>query len=72
MKATKLKDLGKGEFFTLRPHELKEDEEMPSRLVWVKDCYCRENKKYEAYKFDDICHNNYFSGDRIVYADFIF
>lgn len=67
MKAIKLKDLKKGDYFTLKPIE-----EPSSSLVYVRGDYDRSTRKYEVYKFDDICNCRMKKGDLTVYVDFIF
>lgn len=67
MKATKLKDLKNGDYFTLKPVE-----EPASSLVYVRGDYDRSLRKYEVYKFLDCRDFRYKKGDLIVYVDFIF
>lgn len=67
MKAILLKNVKNGDFFTLRPLE-----EAKESLVYVRSDYDRETKKYEIYRFTNICDCRLMRGDRIVYVDFIF
>lgn len=67
MKALFLKDVKNGDYFTLRPVEEPKDSQ-----VYVRGDYCREEKKYEVYKFANIGDFRLLRGDRIVYVDFIF
>ena len=63
----KIKELKKGDFFTLR------DIQYPtSSQVYVRGDYIREVKKYSCYKFNDINAERLFLGDKLVFADFIF
>ena len=73
MKPVLLKQVKKGEFFTLTDKvKYDEDGEVLSRYVYVRDAYDREDKKYEVYKFDDVCNYRYMKGTRIVWIDFCF
>lgn len=63
----KLKDLKKGEFFTLKPIA-----EPKSSQVYIKDEYDRSEKKYLAIKFSDISVGRLFKSDTTVYTDFTF
>lgn len=64
---TTIKDLKKGDFFTMREHEYPNDSQ-----VWVRDEYDRSTKKYCCYKWDDVNHVSLKKGTMKVYADFIF
>lgn len=64
MRKTELKNVKRGEFFRLADSE--------SAPVWVRDGYNRSSRKYEGYKYDDVCHWREFGGTRIVYVDFCF
>lgn len=73
MKPVLLKNVRKGEFFTLTDNVMhNEDGEVLSKYVYVRDAYDRESKKYEVYKFDDVCNYRFMNGTRIVYVDFEF
>ncbi len=62
-----IKELKKGEFFTLKPiAEPKESQ------VYVRGEYDRSEKKYECYKFNDMNAFRYYKGDKEIYTDFIF
>lgn len=68
MTSKKLKELKKGEYFTLKPVE-----EPSEAQVYVKDDYDRSERKYLAMKFTDIWGSGrYFKGDKVVYVDFTF
>lgn len=62
MKQTNIKSVKKGEFFRLT-------ENGP---VWVRGYYERSEKKFEAYRFDDINHESFFKGERKCFVDFEF
>lgn len=64
MKPVLLKQVKKGEVFKFRPSE--------TAKVYVRDAYDRESKKYEVYKFDDVCNYRFMKGTRIVYVGFVF
>lgn len=63
----RLKDLKRGEYFTLKPIT------NPSEYqVCIKGDYDRSVKKYDCSCFHDISLNRYIDGNRIVYTDFTF
>ena len=62
-----VKDLKLGEWFTLKPiAEPKESQ------VYIRDEYCREEKKYICGKFSDISYSRLLKGSTPVYTDFTF
>jgi len=63
----KIKELKKGEFFTLKP--ISEPEESQ---VYIRGEYDRSAKKYECGKFSDISYSRLIKGDTEVYTDFVF
>ena len=64
MKQTTLKQIKQGELFRLQPTD--------SAPVWVRGHYCREDKTFEAYKWDDTNHEAFFKGTKRVFVDFEF
>ena len=63
----KLKDLKRGEYFTLKPiAEPKESQ------VYIKDEYDRSEKKYLCGKFSDISASRLLKPDTTGYTDFTF
>jgi len=62
-----IRELKKGEFFTLKPIENPTEKQ-----VYIRGEYDRSEKRYECGKFDDICETRYFKPDRVVYTDFTF
>ena len=73
MKAVLLKNVKKGEFFTLTDKiKFNEDDEVLSKYVYVKSDYERSLRKYEVYKFDDCNNYRFMKGERIVYIGFRF
>ena len=57
MRPVLLKNVRKGEFFTLTDNvKQNEDGEVLSKYIYVRDAYDRESKKYDVYKFDDVCN----------------
>lgn len=62
-----LKDLKKGDYFTIKPIETPTEKQ-----VYIKGDYDRASKNYECTRFDDICESRSFSGNRTVYTDFTF
>ena len=67
MKAIKLSELKKGEYFTRKPVEYPTEKQ-----VLIKGDYCRQDKKYNACHFDDINAEIMLKGSTVVYTDFIF
>lgn len=64
---TKIKDLKRGEFFTLKPiAEPKESQ------VFIRGEYDRSERKYWVQKWNDIGDGKYLDGNRTVYTDFTF
>lgn len=62
-----LKDLKKGDYFTLKAISNPTDCQ-----VYVRDSYDRSSKKFCCYKFSDICSSRLLKPDTYVYTDFIF
>lgn len=62
-----LKELKKGQFFTL-----KDIPEPKDRQVFIRGEYNRESKKYECINFDDINKVRLLKGDRTIYTEFTF
>ena len=67
--ATLLKYLKKGDYFTKKDYGFGEVSETK---VWVRGDYDRSTKKYECFKFDDVCKTQMISGTKEVYIDFTF
>lgn len=63
----KIKDLKKGDFFTLKPTETPKESQ-----VFIRGDYNRSEKKYECGKFSDISESRMFNGDKEVYVEFTF
>lgn len=63
----KVKELKKGEYFTLKPIE-----EPKESQVYIRGKYDRICKKYECGKFSDISYSRLLNGETEVYTDFIF
>ena len=59
-----IKQIKQGELFRLQPTD--------SAPVWVRGYYCREDKTFEAYKWDDTNHEGFFKGTKRVFVDFEF
>lgn len=65
----KLKQLKKGDFFTLKQmHE----QEAKAKDIYIKLEYDRSLRKYECQAFSDINYWKYLKPDTEVYTDFIF
>ena len=64
---TTIKDLKQGEFFTKKPIE------NPNwNQVFVRGAYDRSLKKYEICRFSDVNCCGYMDGKKEVYTDFVF
>jgi hypothetical protein len=63
MRQVTIESLKKDEFF-----KVKQD----SQIVYVKDNYNRELKKYDSFKFEDICSFRSFKKGTLVFVDFEF
>ena len=62
-----IKELKKGDFFTLKPIENPKESQ-----VYIRGDYDRSTKKYFCGRFDDISYEKEFKGDKVVYTDFVF
>ena len=62
-----IKDLKKGEYFTIKPISNPTEKQ-----VYIRDEYDRTEKKYLAGRFDDISYSRLFKPSQEVYTDFIF
>ena len=63
----KLKDLKKGDWFTLKNFSEPKDNQ-----VWIKNEYNRSSKKYICIRYSDISDLKEVSGDKEVYTNFTF
>lgn len=63
----KLKDLKKGDWFTLKNFSEPKDNQ-----VWIKNEYNRSSKKYLCIRCSDISDSKEVSGDKEVYTNFTF
>ena len=63
----KLKELKKGELFTLKPVEFPRESQ-----IFVKDEYDRSERKYWVGKWSCYGDGKFVSGDREVYTEFEF
>lgn len=63
----KLKDLKRGEYFTIKPIENPTENQ-----VYIRGEYDRSEKKYDCEKFSDISYSRMFDGNKEVYTDFTF
>lgn len=62
-----LKDLKKGEFFTLKPID-----EPKETQVYIRDDYDKSEKKYFCQKWCDISVGRLLKGETKVYTEFTF
>lgn len=63
----KVKDLKKGEYFTV-----KNIENPTEKQVYIRGEYDRTEKKYICGRFDDISYSKCFDGKKEVFVDFVF
>lgn len=61
----KIKELKKGEYFTIRPIE-----EPQGYQVWVRDQYDRSERRYLCHNYEDNNRWRYYQGDKEVFVDF--
>ena len=62
-----VKDLKRGDFFTVKPIENPTEKQ-----VYIRGDYDRSTKKYTCTRFDDICTTRDFPGSKTVFTDFTF
>lgn len=60
MKKIELRKVKQGEFFKLNENG----------RIYIRGYYERSSKRYEAYWFDDVNHESFIKGSRIVIVDF--
>lgn len=62
-----LKDLKKGEYFTIKPiDEPKENQ------VYIKGGYDKSSKTYSCIKFSDMNEERFYKGNKIIFTGFTF
>ena len=66
-----LKDVKKGEYFTLKDYE-NNCGFVTENQVYVRGEYDRTERKYECYKFADVNSFRYIDGKKVVFTDFTF
>lgn len=62
-----IKELKKGDFFTIKPIENPRESQ-----VYIRGDYDRSSKKYSCSRFDDINNEREFKGDKVIYTEFVF
>lgn len=62
-----IKDLHKGDFFTL-----KDIEHPTEKQVYIRGDYDRSTRKYECTRFDDASSTRLFKGDKVIFTSLIF
>lgn len=68
-KAICIKDLKFDEFFTLKDYG---EQEVKENVVWVRGEYDRSSKTFSCVKFEDVNHEHFFKGNKVVYTDLYF
>lgn len=64
---TTIKELRKGDFFTLRPLRYPTEKQ-----VYIRGEYDRSARKYDCGRYDDISYSRLFKPDTVVYTEFMF
>lgn len=67
MNQIELKNIDKGEFFTLKA--IKEPAE---EQVYIKGYYDKSSKTYSCINYSDSCKERFLKGDRLVFVGFTF
>ena len=67
MEKTILKNVKKGEYFTLKPIEYPTEKQ-----VYIRDEYDRSDRRYMCIRFDDISVSRMLPGTKTVYTGFTF
>jgi hypothetical protein len=66
----------KNEYETMRVNQLRKGEffkkNNSSKIVWVLNKYVASVKKYSCYKFDDVNHEQFISGNKEIFTNFEF
>lgn len=62
-----IKDIKKGEYFTL-----KDIAEPKESQVYVRGEYDKSSKSYSCYKFSDVNSERFFKGSKVVFTGFTF
>lgn len=62
-----LKELKKGEYFTLKEVEFPNETQ-----VWVKGSYDRSSKKFSCHRFSNVNDERFFKSNKKIFTDFIF
>lgn len=62
-----IKELKKGDFFTLKAIEYPADSQ-----VYVRGDYDKSSKTYACYKFSDVNNERCFKGNKEIFVDFVF
>ena len=68
MELKKIKDLKKGDFFTLKDY----GDDPNENKVYVRGDFERSEKKYSVHKFSDVFAERFLSGEKLVFVGFIF
>ena len=62
-----VKELKRGEYFTLKPIAYPKDSQ-----VYIRGEYDKSMQKFECGKFSDISESRYLRGDLEIFVDFVF
>lgn len=61
MDEVRISDLKQGDYF-----RMKDSYDAP---IWVRNHYDRSSKKYSISRYDDVCHEIFVKGLKLVYVD---
>ena len=67
MEKKTIRELKRGEFFTLKPVEYPRENQ-----VYIRGDFCRSDRRFECVKWSDVNFCRFFSGRSAVYTGFTF
>ena len=67
MEKKQLRELKKGEWFTIKELESPDESQ-----VWVKDHYNRDDKTFTCHCFGDVNRERFFKANKAVFVGFTF
>ena len=62
-----VRELKQGEYFTKKQLDFPNENQ-----VWIRGSYDKSLKKFECYRFSDVCDTCYLSGEKSVFTEFTF
>lgn len=67
VRAVRVRDLKRGDFFTVTPCAFPAD-----NRVYIRGEYDKSERRYYCEKFADFCNGREFNGEKVVYTGFTF